>query len=118
MVSIPRRFDLNALPAPDGWADGGDTVFLVDPPREDCDMLPSAFALFSWRVAAEEDAWQRWELQVLFWRDLPYQDRCRWGDAGLFRSFPALSWIGTADDPLASRSPGGNLPGRRRWREA
>ena len=109
-----------SLPAPEGWADGGDTVALIDPPAHDCDAFPTAFALFSWRVAPEENAWQRWELQVLFWRDLPYQDRCRWGDAGLFRSFQHMDWIGTADDPLASRSPGGNLPGARRsrWREA
>ena len=109
-----------SIPAPDGWADGGDTVFLVDPPQHDCDAFPTAIALFSWRVAAEEDAWRHWELQVLFWGDLPHRDRCQWGDAGLFRAFPALNWIGTPDDPLAFRSPGGNLPEARRsrWREA
>lgn len=113
---------LFSLPAPAGWADGADTVFLVDPPARDCDMLPTAFALLSWRKAEEEDAWQRWELQVLFWGDLPHRDRCQWGDAGLFRSFPLMDWIGTADDPLTLRAPGGNLPAaqqrRARWRDA
>ena len=111
-----------SIPAPDGWADGGDTVFLVDPPQHDCDMLPTAFALLSWRVAAEEDAWRHWELQVLFWSDLPWSTRRAWGDAGLFRSFPMMDWGGNPDDPLALRSPGGNLPEaqqrRSRWHAA
>ena len=109
-----------SLPAPEGWADGADTVFLVDAPERDCDVEPTAFALFSWREA--DDGWRRWELQVLFWRDLPWHTRCQWGDAGLFRSFRALSWIGKPDDPLALRAPGGNLPEaqqrRARWRDA
>ena len=108
------------LPAPEGWADGGDTIFLVDPPQHDCDMLPSAFALFSWREAG--DGWTRWELQVVFWSDLPWSTRRAWGDAGFFRSFPMMDWVGNPDDPLALRSPGGNLPEaqqrRSRWREA